>query len=154
MDPAVLADEDREAAATMRRGPWQSYLRHLRRVLPPGDDRQADWPHADCPANRQAGQRSTAVPALVRAVQARAAVSADRPINRARNSVPLCCTGMMAGCAPASSPAARDRAMATAARDVAGSGKAPTWMAHVPPPALPNGGAGAGATAAATTGGA
>jgi hypothetical protein len=39
VDPAVLADEDREAAANMRRGPWQLYLR---RVLPPGCDRQAD----------------------------------------------------------------------------------------------------------------
>jgi hypothetical protein len=39
VDPAVLADEDRESAATMRRGPWQFYLR---RVLPPKGDRPAD----------------------------------------------------------------------------------------------------------------
>ncbi len=35
VDPAILADEDRESRNPRAIGPWQSYLR---RVLPPRDD--------------------------------------------------------------------------------------------------------------------
>jgi hypothetical protein len=72
------------------------------------------------------------IPPRDSAAHAADATSEESPISLARYRTPLRETGVIVGCAPASSPGARDRAVATAACDAAGSGNAPTWMPQVP----------------------
>src|SRR5689334_17268667 len=72
------------------------------------------------------------MPPAARRAHAADADEADRPISRARYSTAPRCTGTIVDCELTSRSLASARARSIAAREIAGSSNAPTWMPQPP----------------------